>query len=115
MNMNHQDTYNEFLAGFKDSAGFSSTNYADEVWAGWSRQLSDGARIALERKGYKEGIRQGKILARLNASTEPKYKWLIVSRPGMPPWCYATNMRDARRLQASARRQGLDGSIQENK
>ena len=65
--MNHQKTYNEFIFGFKNSAGFETTNYADEVWAAWSRQLSDGARAAVEKTGYEGGIREGKIfLALLN-------------------------------------------------
>ena len=117
MNINNQETYNEFISGFKDSAGFSTTNYANEVWAGWSRQLSDSARAAVEKTGYKGGIKEGKIFARLNTPATPatpKYKWLIVSFPGMPPWGYAHTVRDALKLQKSARRQGLDGGIQPN-
>ena len=67
--MNNQDTYNEFIAGFQHSAGFETTNYADEVWAGWSRQLSDSARAAVESQGYAGGIKEGKIFARLQPPT----------------------------------------------
>jgi len=61
-------TYNEFIRGFQTAAGFETTNYANEVWAGWSRQLSDSARAAVEKTGYKGGLREGKIFARLNTT-----------------------------------------------
>ncbi len=113
--MNNQETYNEFIAGFQHSAGFKTTNYANEVWAGWCRQMSDAGRVAVESQGYKGGLREGKIFARLNTPTTPTYKWMIISRPGMTPWAYARTMRDALKLQKSARRAGLDGSIERNK
>lgn len=47
--------------------------------------------------------------------TQPTYKWLVTSRPGLTPWGYAHTMRDAKKLQLSAKRAGLDGGIQENK
>lgn len=112
--MNNQEIYNEFLSGFKDSSGFSTTDYATQVWGEWSRQLSDGARAAVEREGYEGGVLAGKAFARLTTPATSKYKWLIVSRPGMTPWGYAHTMRDARKLQLSARRAGLDGGIQPN-
>jgi hypothetical protein len=38
-------------------------------------------------------------------------KYIIEAKPGLPPFAYAANMRDARKLQRSARRIGLTGSI----
>ena len=67
--MNNQETYNEFIAGFKAAAGFKTTDYANEIWAAWSRQLSDSARAAVENQGYEGGIKEGKIFARLNTPT----------------------------------------------
>ena len=113
--LNRQEIYFDFISGFKRSAGFETTKYADQVWAEWSRQLSDSARAAVENQGYEGGVLAGKAFARLIPPPTPEYKWMIISRPGMPPWGYAATMRDARRLQKSARRQGLDGSIERNK
>jgi len=42
------------------------------------------------------------------------YKYIIEARPGLPPFAYATNMKDAKKLQLSARRLGLTGSITRN-
>ena len=41
-------------------------------------------------------------------------KWIIESRPGLSPIAYATNMRDAKKLQRSAKCIGLTGSIIRN-
>jgi hypothetical protein len=44
----------------------------------------------------------------------PNYKWIVEARPGLPPFAYAATMRDAKKLQRSARRIGLTGSITRN-
>jgi len=46
--------------------------------------------------------------------TLTQYRWIIGARPGLPPFAYALNMRDARKLQKIARRLGLTGSITKN-
>jgi hypothetical protein len=41
-------------------------------------------------------------------------KYIIQARPGLPPFAYAASMRDAKKLQRSARKLGLTGSIIRN-
>jgi len=46
--------------------------------------------------------------------TPTQYRWIIEARPGLPPFGYALNMRDAKKLQRSAKKLGLTGSITRN-
>jgi hypothetical protein len=50
------------------------------------------------------------LIKKINAP----HKWIVEARPGLPPFGYAASMRDARKLQRSARRLGLTGSITRN-
>jgi hypothetical protein len=44
----------------------------------------------------------------------PNCKWIVEARPGLPPFAYANNMQNAKKLQRSAKRIGLTGSIIRN-
>lgn len=52
------ETFDEFLCGIRDATGLSRAD-ADAQWSAHSRQMSDGARAAVERGGYKEGLEVG--------------------------------------------------------
>jgi len=52
-----------FIVGFMEASGIFDIDRAKEQWAGWSRQLSDKEREAVEAEGYHGGLREGRIYA----------------------------------------------------
>jgi hypothetical protein len=49
-----------------EASGIFDIDRAKEQWAGWSRQLSDKEREAVEAEGYHGGLREGGIYAALH-------------------------------------------------
>ena len=63
--------FEEFLDGFAISAEIGRDE-ADEQWAGFSRQLSDGERNRIEGSGFEAGLEEGdKFLAAYGGGTVP--------------------------------------------
>jgi hypothetical protein len=52
-----------FIVGFMEASGIFDIDRAKEQWAGWSHQLSDKEREAVEAEGYHGGLREGRIYA----------------------------------------------------
>lgn len=57
-------TFINFLDGFAVGAELPRSE-ADEQWAGFSRQLSDSDRMAIESGEYKSGVQQGEAFYEL--------------------------------------------------
>lgn len=51
--------YSQFILGFMIATQCDNTAKSEEQWAGFSVQMSDGERIAIENRGKEAGLEMG--------------------------------------------------------
>jgi hypothetical protein len=68
----HDDTRAAFIIGFREGADILTNAHAEAHWAGFSNQLTDAGRGAIEAGGRETGAEQGREYLRLFPETAIK-------------------------------------------